>query len=469
MTISTLPVDSGRYHAFDSLRGLAMFLGIILHGSMTYTATRVPFWPITDSETTPIADLFIIVVHLFRMQLFFWLAGFFAALLLARHTLYHLIHNRVQRILVPFVLGLFFIIPILQLFWLTADKSTLKFLQLPTFYQECSFSELIENYIFTGSYVAHLNPIHLWFLYYLLIAYLMMIVLVIGLRSRLSKRITRCTDWLDRSFRHLMISRGRWLFLSIPIIITLAWSQLGFVDTPDNWNIQIHTFAHYFYFFLLGWMVYRHRDLLFHYCGKPWRQIAIANGLLLPIFLVSVGILVQGRTSTLAINQLETDSPLGESSPLSEDRSSNHLEINSEQGSSQKQISPILSEDKLKSIAVVSSSFYTFFMVHGLLSLFLQKTNRESRFVRYLAESSYWCYLIHLIPIFVFQRWFSYVDLPLGIKWGFSLIGTMVVLLISYHYLVRNTFLGVLLNGKRANSHQKLKNASGENNSKSIE
>jgi peptidoglycan/LPS O-acetylase OafA/YrhL len=69
--------------------------------------------------------------------------------------------------------------------------------------------------------------------------------------------------------------------------------------------------------------------------------------------------------------------------------------------------------------------------------------------MRYLADASYWCYLIHL-PLVVWLQ-------VLVAKWpvngwlkfaGINLVA-MILLLLTYEWFVRYTFIGTVLNGRR--------------------
>jgi len=68
---------------------------------------------------------------------------------------------------------------------------------------------------------------------------------------------------------------------------------------------------------------------------------------------------------------------------------------------------------------------------------------------RYLADSSYWLYLAHLPLVFFLAGAFAKVPWHWAIKFPLILAITMTVLLVSYHYLVRPTWLGEILNGRR--------------------
>ena len=72
------PRKTERIHALDSLRAIMMLLGIVLHTAMTYADTNYPGWIIKDSDATHIFNDYIhSVIHSFRMQTFFMVAGFF--------------------------------------------------------------------------------------------------------------------------------------------------------------------------------------------------------------------------------------------------------------------------------------------------------------------------------------------------------------------------------------------------------
>src|SRR5438270_10442934 len=72
--------SSGRYHAMDALRAAMLLLGIVLHAGLSYShMPRSDLWPFKDSRSSVLCDLVIMASGLFRMPIFFMLAGFFAA------------------------------------------------------------------------------------------------------------------------------------------------------------------------------------------------------------------------------------------------------------------------------------------------------------------------------------------------------------------------------------------------------
>lgn len=136
--METTPLlEKKRYHDLDALRAVAMLLGILLHGAISFM--REPFWPIQDSQSlfwgmpegmqevgasmgmelpkqfSPYKFFFMQLVHGFRMPLFFVASGFFAAMLWRQRGMKEMLKHRTKRVLLPlFATG----IVIIPAFWL---------------------------------------------------------------------------------------------------------------------------------------------------------------------------------------------------------------------------------------------------------------------------------------------------------------------------------------------------------------
>ncbi len=88
-------------------------------------------------------------------------------------------------------------------------------------------------------------------------------------------------------------------------------------------------------------------------------------------------------------------------------------------------------------------------LVFGLTGLFLRHLDRQLPVVRYVADSSYWVYLVHL-PCCI---WIS--GLLAGLAWSpwlkilVVLGGTTMISFATYDLLVRSSFIGEVLNGRR--------------------
>jgi glucan biosynthesis protein C len=85
----------------------------------------------------------------------------------------------------------------------------------------------------------------------------------------------------------------------------------------------------------------------------------------------------------------------------------------------------------------------------GLTGAAVRFLSGESPVRRYIADSSYWLYLMHLPVLAFFAALMSPLPLHWTIKYPLQVGATLVVLLVSYRYLVRSTFIGATLNGRR--------------------
>lgn len=107
-------------------------------------------------------------------------------------------------------------------------------------------------------------------------------------------------------------------------------------------------------------------------------------------------------------------------------------------------------------ITSVAQVLYAWMMCFGVMGLFRRFLNAESKAVRYVSDSSYWLYLIHLPLIVAAQVLVRDWSLPAIVK--FTLICTTVtgILLFTYQTMVRYTWIGRMLNGRRTRPGREL-------------
>ena len=100
-------------------------------------------------------------------------------------------------------------------------------------------------------------------------------------------------------------------------------------------------------------------------------------------------------------------------------------------------------------LASVLQPTYAWAMSLGLIGLFSRMCPRPSPVISWLADASYWMYLVHPPVVMVAQMTVRPWAMPADLK--FLLVMAMVtpVLLLSYRYVVRFTAIGRLLNGPR--------------------
>src|SRR3970282_87335 len=106
-------------------------------------------------------------------------------------------------------------------------------------------------------------------------------------------------------------------------------------------------------------------------------------------------------------------------------------------------------EPYIKLAYAASYAFAFWNWVFGLIGAALRFFSGESAVRRYIADSSYWMYLAHLPVVFALQM--MVLDWPVHWSIKFPLIvGVAVALLLSsYHYFVRPTYIGEILNRRR--------------------
>ncbi len=92
-------LDRGeRLHALDAVRGGMLLLGVFFHATLSFMDPRI--WIVGDEGSASLTIAFF-VLHIFRMTVFFLIAGFFARLLFQRLGLRGFALNRVKRIAMP--------------------------------------------------------------------------------------------------------------------------------------------------------------------------------------------------------------------------------------------------------------------------------------------------------------------------------------------------------------------------------
>jgi glucan biosynthesis protein C len=97
---------------------------------------------------------------------------------------------------------------------------------------------------------------------------------------------------------------------------------------------------------------------------------------------------------------------------------------------------------------IIANSIIVWLFIFGITGLFIRYGSNHSSAMRYISDSSYWVYLVHLFLTAIIPSFIVHWPLPSAIKFLFVLIITGVICYVSYHYLVRGTFIGKFLNGR---------------------
>ena len=375
-----------RLHALDALRGFALLAGVVLHAAMSFLP-GFNIWPLLDRSTSSTLGVTFFVIHMFRMTLFFVIAGFFARLLVERRGVRAFIRNRSLRIVVPLVVGwiVFFPMIVAAMWWGMGGG------QLPRPPANAAAPALA-------------FPLtHLWFLYVLTLLYI--VALPVRALVQTIDRGGRLRAGLDAGLR--LALRGPWapFALGLPLagaLLASTWVPWGGIPTPDQSLIpNLPAAVAFLVAFAAGWLLHRQTALL----ATIERQWALHFGAAAALTIASlwiVGVTPSGPAEALAV--------------------------------------PI-------AVYAVLYAAGGWAWTLALLGIGLRFFAAESPARRYVSDASYWIYLAHLPVLLVLQA--AMKDLPLhwAVKFPVQLIVALAFLFATYHWLVRFTFIGAVLNG----------------------
>ena len=83
------------------------------------------------------------------------------------------------------------------------------------------------------------------------------------------------------------------------------------------------------------------------------------------------------------------------------------------------------------------------------MGCFVRYLPTQNRVLRYLSDSSYWVFLVHMLGTIGFGALLYRLQVAAKVKMIINIVATTLACLLTYHLLVRNTWVGVLLNGRR--------------------
>lgn len=231
---------------------------------------------------------------------------------------------------------------------------------------------------------------HLWFLYDLTIFYGVAVAACwVGARWPAPARLAR------RWFGRMLDSRLRVLWLALPTAVSFWPMSTGTFDTVPQLLPTPRELVAYGIIFGYGWLLYDHRDRLDEFRKGAWSQ------------------LVLGAVAFVAWRYAMG---LGEG---------------------------------WRPLAVLLSALTTWLWVLASVGLFVRYFGRRSALGRYLSDSSYWVYLVHLPLVLVFAGVAAPWSVSALIKLPAVVVAAGIVCVLTYVAFVRSTFIGRFLNGRR--------------------
>jgi hypothetical protein len=384
-------MSTPRLHALDNLRGVMMWLGIVFHVSLLHAT--YPTAPVTlrDTQTSLGADVLVGFIHVFRMPVFFVLAGFFVLFLTQQRGLSHMLRNRFQRIALPFAVFWLLIFPptvciyVAYLFRMSHGAWGIDF-------------EFLHNAA-TPTKPLGIEAIHMWFLW--MLAWLCL--LGAGVLKVVQSLDGKHLNWVNRLLETLVTKAYAPLLLAIPLVLTDANYFMGVLETNTSFLPPLAQWFHYGLYFFWGMALYVHRDKAF-------------------------ALFVQRRHSTGCLALLCFITYLGLAHTHNQ-----HPEA-------------------IAYANVWLAFFYnlsSWCMCWAWLGWFTYLFDREIPFLRYLSQSSYWVYLVHFpITLLVGAVLYQWDAAPV-FKILVNVVFTTLVCVASYQAFVRRSFISVFLNGKK--------------------
>lgn len=98
-----------RFDYLDLLRAALMVFGIPFHAALPFTGQN---WAVTSSSQSPFLTGLAAFIHEWRLPTFFFIAGFFASLILDRRRPATWLRGRAMRLGIPFLSALVLVIPV---------------------------------------------------------------------------------------------------------------------------------------------------------------------------------------------------------------------------------------------------------------------------------------------------------------------------------------------------------------------
>ncbi len=240
----------------------------------------------------------------------------------------------------------------------------------------------------SGAVLKRLHPLYLWFLEYLLLLY------AIGGLVAWSSR------WYPAGLMERIHAAYRWALerpYAPALFAVFSWLQLagmrGTLRECRGFRPELPILLAYIPPFGFGWLLYRNRDLLDRFQRHVWIYLALC----VPAFLVFE--LASGR-----------------------------------------------SHPYIKAAGNVLLCWFSIFACTGL---FLRFYSRPSARWRYMSDASYWLFIMHMPVVVGLQVALLPVPLPALAKIPVVLALAVAILTVSYDFMVRPTWIGALLNGRR--------------------
>ncbi|WP_460218442.1 acyltransferase family protein [Psychroserpens sp. MEBiC05023] len=239
-----------------------------------------------------------------------------------------------------------------------------------------------------GAFIPN-SSVHLWFLYYLILFSVSSFLL-----GMLFKKLPKASQFIHNVFHYIFKNSILRLiiFVSITIIILLFMDRY-WVNTSTSLIPDFYTFIFYFFFYMFGWLLFKSKSLLSSFKKHDWLFTILGLVIFTWYFFTDLS----------------------------------HTDL---------------------FIIMGIRSLCCWLLIFGFTGLFIRYGSNHSSRMRYVSDSSYWVYLLHLPFTIIIPALIVDWNISGTLKFLFVMTTTAIICFVTYHYFVRSTFIGKFLNGR---------------------
>jgi peptidoglycan/LPS O-acetylase OafA/YrhL len=289
------------------------------------------------------------------------------------------VRARLRRLGLPLVIGMLTVVPLANFFVIEAAALWSRDQKVP------AKRELAFGHVF------NLTPQHLWFLDYLLLISLLAIGVWLAIQAR-----PKLGAAINRGFRVVMTSAWGVLALAGASALILS-TKAGWVagGTMSDSLMPVPTLLAYFsLFFLFGWLFSGQEDLLEGLKRGAWLRFAAGALIAIPGFI-------------LFYNNTDFTGNVG--------------------------VAGILAENgQLRIFALFTVGLVCWLMLFGIWGILARYVRTESRILRYLADASFWVYLVHIPFLVAIQSSLAQTHMEVALRYALTVTGTLALAVGSY-------------------------------------
>jgi hypothetical protein len=211
----------------------------------------------------------------------------------------------------------------------------------------------------------------------------------------LFKKLPQTSQFINKLF-HFIFKQPilRLLVFATLTVIILLFMDLYWVKTSTGLVPDLNTFIFYFFFYMIGWLIFKSKSLLSTFTKYDWLFTILGLVLFTWYFITDA--------STMDLWMIMS-----------------------------------------------IRSLCCWLLIFGVTGLFIRYGSEHSARMRYISDSSYWVYLLHLPLTIIIPALIADWDISGVFKFLFVTVTTGIICMVTYHYFVRSTFIGEFLNGRR--------------------